>query len=222
MNTHAHIIYGLFRNGDSRRILYVGSWDEASLPARIEQHRRGECRTTKKMATKYGVPLDDLRAHILAIWKRDSPEARIIHLCQSFGMARWNRPFAFSSEDCRNGGRIQGRRAVETGHFAKIKTPETCAKGGRRGGKRNAEKPGFLVAIGRKNAEKHGHAHMVEIGRRGGLAGGPRGGRIQGTNNAQKPGYFQKIGRMSAHVRWHVNRGITAPACPICVERGTK
>lgn len=116
MNTHA--IYGLFRTGRPREILYVGSSLEANLVARLEQHRAGMCKTTAKMAIRHSVPLSELRIHVLRLWQggiEPSPERRIMRLVRAFGMGRWSHPHAFTSEEGMRGSRVGGRVSSELG-----------------------------------------------------------------------------------------------------------
>lgn len=100
----------------------------------------------------------------------------------------------YHSKNGRIGGRVAGRKAVESGQLAKISTPESRAKGGRIVGRRNVES-GLLDRIhrlggrvqgpvqGRKNVES---GHLARIARLGGQA--------QGRENV-KTGQIQKLGR---------------------------
>lgn len=91
-------------------------------------------------------------------------------------------------------GPSNGRKAAETGQLASVRTPESCAKGGRIGGKIGGKIAAskwtreHQVSAARKNAAKHF------------------------TTEHQKA-----AGRISGHVRCHVNRNIVNPNCPLCV-----
>jgi hypothetical protein len=73
--------------------------------------------------------------------------------------------------------------------------------GGRIGGRRLHEiHPEMAAQIGRKNAE---NGHLARIATPESCA---NGGRISG----------RIVGPKVCHVRWHVNRGISNPACALC------
>jgi hypothetical protein len=141
-------------------------------------------------------------------------------------------------ERCRKGGRIQGRKNVESGQLASIQS-----LAGRIGG-RIAVESGHLASIrvlggraqGRKNVESGQLASIQSLGARiGGRIGGrisgrkavesgqlasirtsescSKGGRIQGRKNVES-GHLTT----ARHKRWHVNRGISNPDCALCVS----
>src|SRR3990172_9359888 len=86
-----HVIYGLVLQSRPRDILYVGSWQQATLGIRLEQHRSGACRVTAKAARREGVSLAALEIRVLRVWirrKEPNPERRIQRLCRAFGMNR--------------------------------------------------------------------------------------------------------------------------------------
>lgn len=99
-----------------------------------------------------------------------------------------------------------GRKNVESGQIFGIATLESCAKGGREGGRRTAEITGNLASI-----------RTFESSARGGR----RGGRTQGRKNAES-GLLRRIASVGGHkstanhVRWHVKRGLVSPDCLSC------
>ena len=155
-----HIIYGLFQKGHPRNVLYVGSWKENTLPDRIEQHRNGYCKTTAKMAKRDNVKTNDLRAHALRLWEEESPEYHILKLCKVFGMARWNFPYAFTSEDNRRGGITNAK----SGHLRRI-----AASGGRANSSENKRRAGRIG----------GSRGTQENRSKAGLIGGPIGMHVR-------------------------------------------
>ena len=145
-----------------------------------------------KMAKRDGISTDDLRMHVLGLWETESTEYRIMRLVRAFGMGEWSSYHAFSSADAalggriamqhmsradkRKGGRIQGRKNIESGLLARI-----CKDGGRVQGKKNAES-----------------GHFASITTQESLVKGSKAGN---------------------HTRWHINRGIINPDCPLCAEK---
>ena len=213
MSNHSHVIYGLFQAGKPRAILYVGSCLEERLPMRLEEHRGGKCATTTKMAAKHRVPLSDLRAHVTRTWEGENPEGRVMRLCRAFGMARWNHPYEFSSDDGRKGGSTshspngalarnaiygdqrtpENRRKAGLARFAKHGNPATV-EGRRKGGRAmlgRKQSPASIV----KRMSNIAHAFKnSDLQRKNGKKGGPK----------------------SCHLRWHVRRGIVSPNCALC------
>jgi len=126
-----------------------------------------------------------------------------------------------------------GRKNVESGHIFGVATPESCAKGGRVGGRTS----------GRKNAESGHLARIAALGRtpescaKGGRIGGRKavesghlariaafggriGGRISGRKNVESGQLAEarkKIDHQKRiHIRWHVKRGIKKEGCALC------
>jgi general stress protein YciG len=133
--------------------------------------------------------------------KRDAP--RILTdgelLLLSFQITR------IASMGGRISGRIVGRKTFEnkTGVFGRSpeKMSEDGRKGGRIGGCRAHElHPEMAARCGRKNVES---GHLASIATPESCA---KGGRISG----------RIVGPKVCHVRWHVNRGISNPACALC------
>ena len=183
----SHVVYGLFHPMSPRIIRYVGSSRADRLEARLEQHRQGKVKTTAKMSAKSGVPLAHMKERILDRWTTgNSTEYRVMRLCQAFGLARWNHPYAFSSEDLRKGGR--------KGAEWTAKTPELASELNRTNGRKGGLKSGRKV--GQMNAEKW--AANPETHREMSRKAGPRGAVV------------------ANHNRWHVNRGVVNPDCPLC------
>jgi len=93
------------------------------------------------------------------------------------------------SQDYKNLGRISGRKAVENGHLARVRSVSG----------RKARESGHLARIasrggrtqGRKNAE---NGHLASIASKGGRLGG----------------------RITNHERWHIKRGVVSPRCEFC------
>lgn len=190
-----------------------------------------------------GIPLDEIDGRVLCRWETGgSPEYPIINRYSRAGYARWNsRAYAFSSEDIAKAvrknvesgwaarlgriygpinGRIAGRKNVKNGHLKSMAgkaaewrdaNPEAamaiCRKGGRIGGRKNVES-----------------GHLARIQAMGGRIQGP----IQGRKNVAS-GHWDRIrhhlttedGPKGNHIRWHVNRGIVNPDCPLCVADKT-
>jgi hypothetical protein len=158
--TNPHVVYGLFAAGAPRTILYVGSATFDAMPSRLGAHLHGECPTTRKMAAKNGIPLAELRMRIFCLWRANSPENHIMRLCQGFGMARWNHPYAFSSMDAAAGGRrthslypeemrdrghVQGMKNAQDGGLARARANVKS----RGDGWRKNIQSGQVVALGR-------------------------------------------------------------------------
>ena len=80
-------------------------------------------------------------------------------------MAEYSHEPCVSRGDCYHarGGYITGHKNIETGHLSRIRTPETCAKGGRIGA--------------RRHNELYGPPGTPEGRAKGGRIGGPIGGR---------------------------------------------
>lgn len=140
---------------------------------------------------------------------------------------------AACSRGGRTQGRIQGRKNAESGHIARIATPESCSKGGkttyarhpelaRENGRRAAES-GQLVSVatfescsmggktqGRKNVES-GQWDQVRV------LGCSKGGKIGGRKNAES-GHFARVRKIGLHTRWHINRDVINPACSLCTN----
>ena len=98
----------------------------------------------------------------------------------------------------RIGGRVSGNKNAKSGRWKKIKTYESCAKGGRVTG-----------------LQKVRDGHM--------LAMSYKGGKIQGQKNAVS-GQIQSLGKTSTgcHTRWHTLRGMVNPRCPLCIAAQQK
>ncbi len=117
--------------------------------------------------------------------------------------------------------RKNGCNNVESGLIFKIATPESCSRGGKIGGRRNVES-GQLASItgmggkiggrtqGRRNAE-NGHLAALTASRTHEELSAA--GRFGGYKTAEK-GYLIRAG----HIRWHVKRGIIGPSCALCSD----
>lgn len=211
-----HVIYGMFREGSPRIILYVGSATLDGMPHRLGQHLRGECRTTKKMAARQGMPLSELRMRVLCLWRGKCPEHHIMRLCQAFGIARWNGWYAFSHSDCERGGhnvsladRQRGGRAKVAMHgVGHILTPFEGQRGGKAARALHGQNYSFTDADRRRHRNRtlEGIEAQRNGSRRGALAtlakyGSPFADPAKGN-----------------HIRWHVRRGITNPDCIVCAR----
>jgi hypothetical protein len=84
------------------------------------------------------------------------------------------------------GGKIAGRKAVESGQLARIRTRDSCSRGGKTQGER-------MVKSG----------HLARI----------RSRMMLGT--AYKESRVWSMAK-ALHTRWHVNRGVVNPQCPLC------
>jgi hypothetical protein len=137
-------------------------------------------------------------------------------------------------------GPIQGRKNVESGHIYQIATPESCAKAGRKGGRKTAAIPGHLAAI---NLASRGLGVAAARKKKTGLFAPDKaiqaaGGRVSGRNHKEKgdgifaPGVAAAGGRIGGrknaesgqvhealHIRWHVKRGIVNPNCEWCQKQ---
>jgi hypothetical protein len=113
-------------------------------------------------------------------------------------------PFVYGAE----GGRIGGRRNVESGHWATLRTPEIIMMGAKAAGA-VAVKTGQIYRIRTKEACY-------------------RGGVTQG-NKAKESGQWGEVKNLGLHTRWHV-KGSTAkngraveakpnPRCTLCSEQ---
>lgn len=179
-----HVIYGLSLVYDTRNILYVGSIERAKYHDRIRMHQTGRVRTTKKMARRSGVCLENLRARVLRRWvsgEEASPEGRVTGLCRALGMARWNRPYTFSSEDSHRSGKSL---AARPGYMASLRAKlprEVMQKGGRIAGRIVAGRPGYMAAMGRKVSRE---AH-IKAGRAVRRETQVKGGRRSGHMNVE-------------------------------------
>jgi predicted GIY-YIG superfamily endonuclease len=106
------------------------------------------------------------------------------------------------------GGRIGGRKSVESGHWDRIRTPEHQRKGG--------------LAAGRRNVQS-GHVEwMASLPQT--KAAQSRNGKLQGRKavesgrlaSVRTPETCAKGGRIACHQRWHVSRNITKSDCILC------
>lgn len=212
-----HVIYGLYHQDAPDEILYVGSWKLAGWQERIEQHRQGKSTMVRRGAEADGIPLAEFDGRILCRWETgSSPENQIINRYRRVGQAPWNSmAYAMSSEGGRKGalnqprgarvrggrkgGRIAGRKAVESGQIYQMATPEGRARGGRISG----------PIRGRKNVES---GQIYQIATPESCA---RGGRKSGRKSVES-GHLARISAKALHVRWHTNRGIVNSDCPLC------
>ncbi len=106
---------------------------------------------------------------------------------------------------------IQGRKNVENGQLAKVRTRTGSTKGGQTQGRKNVE-DGLIQSLGRIYGCKAAQSGQLrELNRIQG----------QGRKNVES-GLLRSIaaagGRASTanHLRWHVKRGIVSPACGFC------
>lgn len=233
-----HVIYGLFRDGAPRQILYVGSATLDAMPERLDQHRRGDCRTTKKMAARTGVPLSELRMRGLCLWWGDSPEHRIMRLCRTFGMARWNAPYCMSAEDNRKGGRAMqakwtqeerranARRASLAAH-ASLTSEQKRAngrKGGRLGGLISqsrltpAQRDARLRQARASITPEQWHTNARKAALALSARQTPEQKRARGlaANASLTPGQKATRGRRANHMRWHEKNGRAEAFCEFC------
>jgi len=202
----SHVVYGIFVASRPRTILYVGSSTEEGLSRRIEQHRRGEVRTTRRMAEKHGVLLAQISAHALCLWTKTSREGRVTRLCRALGMARWNFPYTLSSEDNRRGARAANIKINSD--------PEHQRRAGRIGGKVRAKQ---MMNSGVHRDHDHQRAASL----------------ASTLSQRQKPNYHDvrrecgligdthARGIRAAHFHWHIYRGLSNPECPLCMSGRT-
>jgi len=210
MKMQFHVIYGLSLVDSPRAILYVGSCLASRYEDRMLEHRGGNVPTTRKMAIRDGASLHDLRARILRRWlgPGGNPEARVMRLVQAFGMGQWCGKHQFSSTDGSKGALARNARHGNPFSSMLEKTRLMTSR-----------KNGLARMDGLTRQERS------ELARIGGLAGGRKGGLARKAN--MTPERLSEIGRKAGrasptnrtnHIRWHVNRGITNPACGLCAE----
>jgi hypothetical protein len=107
-----------------------------------------------------------------------------------------------------------GRKNIESGHLASIRTPENCAKGGRIAGRVNGRK---AVESGQL-ASLRTPEHQTKAGRLGGLKN-VESGHLASLRTPEHQAKAGRIGgRISAHNRYHVKRNIVSPACSLCQQ----
>ncbi len=138
-------------------------------------------------------------------------------------------------------GQVQGKKNVENGHLAKVRTSEVCIKGGQRnaesgqiqalgrsgiGGRirgREAAKSGQIQKLGhvqgRKNVE-NGHLARVRT-HEGSVKGGQIGGRKVVENGHLASIQTPENRAKGLHTRWHVKRNIVNPNCQLCATLKT-
>lgn len=204
-----HVIYGLSLIHDPRVILYVGSSLVSKYPDRVREHQSGNVPTTRKMAAKNGVSPSDLRARTMRRWvgPGGSPEAHVTRLMQAFGLARWNHPYAFSSDASRRGA--LARYAKYGNSFS----PEDNRRGGRNGTRE--VQIAAARAMHKRTLADGTHPFLnPDICRKGALS--PRRSQERAGEAGRKAG--KKGGPIRAHLRWHIARGIVSPACALCME----
>lgn len=90
-------------------------------------------------------------------------------------------------------GSARGKKEVENGHLASLRTPEHQSSAGKIGGKRVAE------------------IHAL-------TGWSKKMGTIYGRENARRIPYDVKMKALvkGRHTRWHVKRGIISLVCPLC------
>ena len=159
---------------------------------RLEEHRGGKCATTTKMAAKHRVPLSDLRAHVMRTWRAESTEGRVMRLCRTLGMARWNHPYAFSSGDGKRGGAAK---------FAMYGNTYKFSDADRRRGKRTS---GARRAVALAYIAKHGSPLLNWVAKHG------------NPSPFKNPNIGRLGGRKGNHIRWHLRRGMRAEGCSLC------
>jgi hypothetical protein len=94
----------------------------------------------------------------------------------------------------KTGKRASGRRAVESGQLASIRSREASVKGG--------------TITGRRNVES---GHMIRLLKSGANS---RGGKTQGKKNIES-GHLARM----RHIRWHIKRpGGFNPNCKLCFK----
>jgi hypothetical protein len=205
--SQSHVIYGLYLASRPRVILYVGSSVASRYPERLQAHQSGCVPTTRKAAEKHGLRLKDLRGRILRYWNGPgaSPEGHTMRLMRAFGLALWNFPYVVTYDGCRRGGIT---RYLRHGNAFSLED-------NRRGGKNTPKE--IRRNIGLAQAAKHeGPFAIAEYARLGALAANARRTPDEASAVGRKGG--MKGGPMRAHLRWHVNRGISNPACRLCME----
>lgn len=111
----------------------------------------------------------------------------------------------------------QGRKNVESGFLAKLRTPEHQSAAAKVSGSKAAE-TGRIQAVGRK----YGGKVPIEACTRGGAIAGKiavENGQLEKARKVVTPA---KIGHLfkANHIRWHVNRNIINEHCELC--RGMK
>lgn len=204
-----HAIYGLYLSDQPDIILYVGSWSMATLADRLWQHRKGQCRTTKKMAQKNGIQTSRLHMRVLRYWTSGidrCPEAEIARQLQADGQCRWNGPYTWSPEENR-----RGRMTTKERHRSEGLNPKEFAQRclNIRNQPREARIQGGLVGA-RVLKEKHEREGLTErelVQRRAAAAiGMPIGG------------FDAVTAVMANHKRWHTDRGLMQPECAFCAE----
>ena len=188
--------------------LYLGSSKISKLVERRNQHRQGECRTTAKMAKKWGINLKTLQMKAVRTWtsKGDNPEN---------GMLRaehypWNFPYAFTSEDVIKGSTNGRAKALETNlrNGTGFHNPKVRAMGLKslRDNLQGVYDPKFqdkIHVICRKRGTGVYDPKVRAMGRE--------------TNLKNGTGFWDpKTGTKGAHVHWHVNRNVSSPSCEFC------
>lgn len=135
-------------------------------------------------------------------------------------------------EVCARGGHtqglIQGKKNVESGLLARIRTPEHQKIAGIAAGKKAVES-GRIQALGHIQGRKNVESGQIQ---KLGKTYGPINGRINGRKNAEN-GRIQALGRIQGklnasrpevkeaqvrgrHTRWHASRNIIDPDCSYC------
>jgi hypothetical protein len=100
-------------------------------------------------------------------------------------------------------GPIRGRKNVESGQFASIKTFESCSKGGRISGQKSAES-GTLARVRNLPQTKEGQRRA---GRKAVESGSLlRAARLSGLK-AVENGHQARISKLGACFRWNIRRG---------------
>ena len=137
--------------------------------------------------------MSTLRGFAADIAKEDLPRFADLYEKGQFLLAELRTP-----EHQRSAARAAGKHAVESGQFADFQA---------KGQKRLAE-IGWREELGRRNVES-GHIQRL--------------GHDQGKRNVEN-GHLARLRtpehqKSALHIRWHINRGIVAPGCPLCREQ---
>lgn len=101
----------------------------------------------------------------------------------------------------------QGKKNVESGHWATLRTREIIMMGAKAAGAL-AAKTGQINKIKTYESSLKGALNQKKEDK-------VRGGVTQGTKNVAN-GHLERVRKTAPHIRWHVKRGLVSPTCKFC------